>query len=390
VVTVRRADDLRPVGADPGAWLAGFVLLLVFSPLALAALVAGHGLLRWSRSRPWMLAAGAAGVGLVVVLLGGGPAAVLVSHFAGPATLIHDWRLPGAGEAGAILARQAPLAVPLGMLAAGLVELGRPAHELDPGTRAKRTRDRERRRTRAKRLADVPRVPAGGGVPPMAVSITGDLDDWRTGGLVTPPAEVRRLPRVVLGMPGFGKTTLLERQTFMAAATGEPCQVFDGKGTDDKLAERLIAAYLAGKSDARVGLYPQVAMDGWRGGPQAVLNRLLACIDYHGPAEFHGDRLAMALRLALFAPGRPEVRSSRELINRLNRETLRSYYPADTADPEQYTAERKLIDDCWQGGDPTLRLRALLAALASAFHEGVGGDATAYARSPLSRENAAV
>jgi hypothetical protein len=28
--------------------------------------------------------------------------------------------------------------------------------------------------------------------------------------------------------------------------------------------------------------------------------------------------------------------------------------------------------------------------LASAFHEGVGGDATAYARSPLSRENAAV
>jgi len=190
----------------------------------------------------------------------------------------------------------------------------------------------------------------------LAAWIGGDLADWRQGDYLTMPTSVRRLPRVVLGITGFGKTTELEREAFIAARLGEPCHLIDGKGTDGELAGRLIAAYLAANPSARVGLYPEVPMDGWRGGPEVVLDRLLSCIDYTGVAEFHGDRLALVLRAALFAPGRPPVSSSAELAARLDRDRLVELW----ADDDDKVAEVRAL---FQGGDPTLRLRAMLAAL---------------------------
>jgi hypothetical protein len=353
---MRRPDDLR-AGPDPAAWLIGLALLLAFAPtgLALLGLVAGHVLLRWTRARPWMLAAGGAGLLLLVVLLAGGPALALVGHFAGLAALVHAPHSPTAAEALALAAEQAPLGLALGLTLAGLTELGRVGHELDPAHRARTERDHSRRRARAVRLAERPR-PTAGQAPPLAAWIGGDLDDWRRGREVVMPASVRALPRVVLGQSGFGKTTLLERETLIAGHLGEARQVFDGKGTDGDLAGRLVAAYLAANPTARIGLYPEVPMDGWRGGPQAVLNRLLACIDYTGMAEFHGDRLALVLRLALFAPGEPAVSSSAELLARLQPAWLTQRWQGQPAEAAE-------VSELFRGGDPTLRLRALLAAV---------------------------
>jgi hypothetical protein len=356
-VRVRRPDDLH-AGADPSAWLAGYLLLLVFSPLALAATVAGHALLRLGRARPWMLAAGAAGLLLLVVLVAGGPAAALVGHFAPLASLVHSPHAPTVAELGRVLVAQVPLGLPVGLVVAGLVELSRPSHELDPASRARVERERDRKRARAVKLAAAPRV-AADQPPPLATWIGGDLSDWRQGDYLIVPASVRALPRVVLGITGFGKTTMLEREAFMAATEGEPCHLFDGKGTDGELAGRIIAAYLAANPAARVGLYPEVPMDGWRGGPQAVLNRLLSCIDYTGAAEFHGDRLNLVLRLALFAPGQPAVSSSRELLDRLEPGRLAELWKGHPAE----AGEVRTLFGRDGRDDPTLRLRALLAAV---------------------------
>jgi hypothetical protein len=105
---VRRPDDLQ-VRSDPAAQITGMMLLLMVSPVGLAVvgLAAGHAVLRWGRVRPWMLAAGGAGLVGLVVLVAGGPAIVLVHHVADVAVWVHDPRRHCACRAGAHRRRQA-------------------------------------------------------------------------------------------------------------------------------------------------------------------------------------------------------------------------------------------------------------------------------------------
>jgi len=63
---------------------------------------------------------------------------------------------------------------------------------------------------------------------------------------------------------------------------GCPCFV-DCKGTDPTLVGALIAAYQLGNPAARIGCWPQSAMDMWRGSPAQVQSRLLAVEQFTEP-----------------------------------------------------------------------------------------------------------
>jgi hypothetical protein len=203
----------------------------------------------------------------------------------------------------------------------------------------------------------------------LAVSIDGDLDEWRQGRLIIPPARMHGLPRAVLGMPSFGKSVMLERQVYLDAYGTRRVTVFDGKGSDPGFAPGIVAAYLAGWADAgrpgepRIGLFPQQPMDIWRGGSKAVANRLLACWQFPGIAEFYGDVAALALRMALEAPG-PPVTSATELARRMIPGELRRLW-------EEHPDELALL----KGLDArlpevALRVANLLAALGGAMDGG--------------------
>jgi hypothetical protein len=94
----------------------------------------------------------------------------------------------------------------------------------------------------------------------------------------------------------------------------------DCKGTDPTLVAGLIAAYRLGNPQARVGCWPDTAMDMWRGSPAQVPEP-----PYRGRAVHRAvlpaGRLGR-LRLALTAPDMPPVEGSDELLRRLDVDEL--------------------------------------------------------------------
>jgi hypothetical protein len=232
---------------------------------------------------------------------------------------------------GALLWPQLPLAVPLGAAAAGVNAAVRPAGpaELHPGRVKQAAKAGARQLRRARQLADqaAEEQPRKLTAPPLARSIDGDLDEWRQRGWVVPPPYIFGLPRAVVGQPGFGKSVELQRETYLAGYAGRRTAVFDAKGSDPTFAPGIVAAYLAGCRDGghpepSIGLFPEQAMDVWRGGPRAVANRFMAVWQFPGIAEIHGERAQRAIHLALEAPGEP-CQSSDELVHRIQPGTLR-------------------------------------------------------------------
>jgi hypothetical protein len=221
-----------------------------------------------------------------------------------------------------------------------------------------------RRQSKARKLAErQAKAQSSTTPPPLAVSIDGDLDDWRHGRFIIPPARILGLPRAVIGMPGFGKSVMLEREVFLAAHAGRRVAVFDGKGSDPSFAPGITAAYLTARPNARVGLFPAQAMDIWRGDARAVANRLLACWSFTAEAEFYAQVAALALRLALEAPG-PPVASSTELARRMIPGVLRNLW-------EEHPDELALLKGMdARLPDVALRLANLLAALGGAMDGG--------------------
>jgi hypothetical protein len=89
--------------------------------------------------------------------------------------------------------------------------------------------------------------------------------------------------RLIVGTSGTGKTTDIEREGFRAARDGRKFFLIDGKGTDPGFVERALAGYLWGNPHARVALWPELPMDGWRGNPAALHNRLMAMLGWTEP-----------------------------------------------------------------------------------------------------------
>ena len=175
------------------------------------------------------------------------------------------------------------------------------------------------RRARAK-LAKAP--VSKDGVLVLGVPLAdGDLT-WSRGDFFTYPADSMARHGAVIGSSGMGKSETVLRLAYGAAQTyGWKVFFIDCKG-EVALQERFVATmHAAGAKN--IGTFPQRSLNGWQGDGTALLNRLLAVVDYTEP--YYKDLTKMLLNLTLEAPGGPP-RSSSELLERMSLARLRQLY----------------------------------------------------------------
>jgi hypothetical protein len=313
-----------PTGGPPaGGQLSMLVAIALFlcSPIALFAWAVGQALLRVTGLRWWKLAlASSAAVGLAV-LVEGGPGPALAHHFAGYRWFLHQFGAPVVHlpMPGAFLWPQLPLAIPVGLLAAALNLAGR-RQAIDPAEVRKQQREATRR------------------------------------------MEARS--RLIVGTSGMGKTVDVEREALIAARAGRKFFVIDAKGTDPGFVERALSGYLWGNPYARVALWPELPMDGWRGSPAALHNRLMAMLGWTEP--YYQDVASLLLRLALNAPGEDgPVRSSGQLMARMDPALLVQLYEHD---PDRRREAESLI-----GRDQARAVKGAIGRFANFFAATAGG-----------------
>jgi hypothetical protein len=353
----------RQTPSEPQPGLALFAAVFFASPLILLAWAAGCALQRATGWPRWRLFLAASVAGLAVVWVQGGPANALASHFSGLLSLAHQFgrpmlHLPGPG---AFLIPQIALSVPAGLLAASLTR-GRDLAVPDPAAQVRE----QRRQVKVERKARVIAAktseartfepkPDARALVPLGVSLGGDLPpSWRAGRFVVLPDHAARLPRLVIGQSGAGKSTYLARETFLAALDVRQVIALDGKG-DPQYVQAITDAYLAGNPGASIHHFPAEPVNGWQGDPAAQVNRLLGCWAWSIEAQYYKEICTLALRLACGIPG-PPVDSMAELVRRLDPPTLaRSWAknPAEAALVKMITP--KLSDVC-------MRLANLAAA----------------------------
>jgi hypothetical protein len=342
----------------------GFFIL---SPLVLLSWLAAQALLRWLGWRWWKAALLSLAGLMLAIVLEGGPGPALAHHFAGWLWLLKQFGHPviHLPFPGAIIWPQLPLSFPLGALAAALNVAGRrqPFHPAEV-----RRQQREQRRQMARAITRAANVHDDHDhQPALGAALDGDLGLAARDGLVYPPRWIAERSRLLLGTSGMGKTTDIEREAFLAARAGRKFCVIDGKGTDPGFAERALAGYLTGNPHARVGLWPELPMDGWRGTPAAVHNRLMAMLGWSEP--YYHDIASLLLRLALTAPTTEgPVRSSTQLLRLLDPEVLASLWQHDPQRAHQVQSLR--------GREQARAVVGAVSRFANFFHAvGVGFDA---------------
>jgi hypothetical protein len=350
-----------PTGGPPGPGQTGLgiaLLLLLLSPVAILAWVAGQALLRATGLRWWKLALAATSMIAVVVAIQGGPGPALAHHFSGYLGWLRQFGAPviHLPAPGVFLWPQLPLAIPVGLLAAALNLAGR-RQAIDPAEARKTQQEARKRMTsavkRAAHLRDDPTRPVA-----LGVRIDGDLGWADKRGLVVVPRSMQGRSRLIAGTSGSGKTTDIEREALIAAKAGRKFFLIDGKGTDPGLVERALAGYLTGNPYPRVGLWPELAMDGWRGSPAALHNRLMAMLGWS--ELYYKDVASLLLRLALDAPGEDgPVRCSQQLLARMDPELLVRVYEHD---PDRLRDARSLV-----GRDQARAVKGAITRFANFF-----------------------
>jgi hypothetical protein len=297
-------------------------------------LLLGQAVILLQRRWHWWRFTLAALAGIAVALAVTGPQEALRRHVFVPQ---HFWQYValhfGFGPPGTeitvgqflwdLVATQVWLAVPVGLLAASLsvwnVERAAGGAEWSPFVRRRQRIDQRTHDRRTARLLARPRDNRLG-APALGIALDGDLRTWRQGRYVVPPAQLRGKAMAVVGAPGAGKTITLLRLAYLAGVSGRKVCFVDCKGTDPTLVGALIAAYRLGNPTARIGCWPQTAMDMWRGTPAQVQSRLLAVEQFTEP--FYQRVASAGLRLALTAPDMPPVEGSDELLRRLDVDEL--------------------------------------------------------------------
>ncbi len=352
-------------------WASPSVLFLL-SPVTLLAWAAGQALLRITGLRWWKLALASLAAIATVIAVEGGPGPALAQHFSG----YTGWlRQIGAAQLdyptpGAFLWPQLPLAIPVGLLAAALNLAGRrqaidPAEVKQAAARG-HPPDGQRPSSRAAPVRDDHFGPVA-----LGVQIDGDLGWTDKRGLVVVPRLMQNRSRLIVGTSGTGKTTDIEREAFRAARDGRKFFLIDGKGTDPGFVERALAGYLWGNPHARVALWPELPMDGWRGNPAAIHNRLMAMLGWTEP--YYKDVASLLLRLALNAPGEDgPVRSSSQLMARMDPELLVRLYEHD---PDRRREAESLVgrDQARAVKGAIGRFANFFAAIAGGFDAGAAG-----------------
>jgi hypothetical protein len=356
-----------PTGGPPaaGQMAMGLAIVLFFaSPVILFAWAAGQLLLRATGIRWWKLALASAAAIAAVITAAGGPGPALAHHFSG---YLGWFRQYGAPEIdfptpGAFLVPQLPLAVPVGLLVAALNLAGR-RQAIDPAEVRRQQREAARRMDLAVRGAALVRDDHFGAVA-LGVQVDGDLGWADKRGLVTVPRAMQGRSRLIVGTSGTGKTVDIEREAFIAARQGRKFFLIDGKGTDPRFVERALAGYLWGNPHAKVALWPELPMDGWRGNPAALHNRLMAMLGWTEP--YYQDVASLLLRLALNAPGEDgPVRSSGQLMARMDPELLVRLYEHD---PDRRREAASLV-----GRDQARAVKGAIGRFANFFAATSGG-----------------
>jgi hypothetical protein len=340
------------------------VALFLLSPVTLLAWAVGQGLLRVTGLRWWKLALASLATIAAVLAVEGGPGPAFAHHFSGYVGWLHqigaaqlDYPTPGA-----FLWPQLPLAVPVGLLAAALNLAGR-RQAIDPAEVRRQQREAARRMESAVRRAVAVRDDHFGPVA-LGVRIDGDLGWADRRGLIVVPRQMQGRSRLIVGTSGAGKTTDIEREAFAAARAGRKFFLIDGKGTDPGFVERALAGYLWGNPHARVALWPELPMDGWRGNPAALHNRLMAMLGWSEP--YYQDVASLLLRLALNAPGEDgPVRSSQQLMARMDPELLVRLYEHD---PDRRREAESLL-----GRDQARAVKGAIGRFANFFAACSGG-----------------
>jgi hypothetical protein len=350
--------------------------LVWFSPLSIVAWLVGQAVILLQRRWHWWRFTLAALAWIAVVLAVTGPQDALRRHVFVPQ---HLWQYValhfGFGPPGTeitvgqflwdLVATQVWLALPVGLLAASLsvwnAERAAGGAEWSPFVRRRQRIDQRRRDRRTARLVARPRdhkLTA----PALGIALDGDLASWRQDRYVVPPAQLRGKAMAVVGAPGAGKTVTLLRLAYLAGMLGRKVCFADCKGTDPTLVPALIAAYRLGNPGARIGCWPDTAMDMWRGTPAQVQSRLLAVEQFTEP--FYQRVASAGLRLALTAPDMPPVVGSDELLRRLDVDELAALWEGRPLQLKDIEA----IGDHLPG--VRLRYADFFAALAGAFDRG--------------------
>ncbi|NTU78148.1 MAG: hypothetical protein HGA45_01885 [Chloroflexales bacterium] len=185
--------------------------------------------------------------------------------------------------------------------------------------RAERAAAEHEQRVRAK-LGKAP-VSVGGAMVLGVPLDEGDLG-WAKGDFFTYPVDSMARHGAVIGSSGMGKSETVLRLAYGARQTyGWKVFFVDCKG-EQALQERFVATMRAAGANA-IGTFPQRPLQGWQGDSVALLNRLLAVVDYSEP--YYRDLTKMLLNLTLEAPGGPP-RSSQELLEGMVLARLRQRY----------------------------------------------------------------
>jgi hypothetical protein len=340
------------------------IALFLLSPVTLFAWAAGQALLRVTGVRWWKVALASAASIAAVVIAQGGPSAALGHHFSGYTGWLRQVGAPQIDfpTPGAFLWSQLPLAIPVGLLAAALNLAGR-RQAIDPAEVKRKQREAQRRLDTAVQRAANVRDDHFGPVA-LGVQVDGDLGWADKRGLVVVPRLMQGRSRLIVGTSGTGKTVDVEREAFIAARTGRKFFVIDGKGTDPGFVERALAGYLWGNPYARFALWPELPMDGWRGSPAAIHNRLMAMLGWSEP--YYKDVASLLLRLALNAPGEDgPVRSSQQLMARMDPELLVRLYGHD---PDRRREAESLV-----GRDQARAVKGAIGRFANFFAAVSGG-----------------
>jgi len=351
-------------------------VLFWFSPLTVVAWVVGQALIVRQRRWHWHCFALAALAWIGLVLAVSGPAVALRRHIFVPQHFWHYLALHlGYGpptitvSVGQFLrdlvVTQLWLGVPVGLLAAAVsvwaAEHAAGGAEWHRLVRRRHLVDQRARDRKVARLLAHPREHRLT-APALGIALDGDLPAWRHGAYVVPPAQLRGKAMAVVGAPGAGKTVTLLRLAYVAARQGRKVCFADCKGTDPTLVPALVAAYQLGNPTARIGCWPQAAMDMWRGTAAQVQSRLLAVEQFTEP--FYQRVASAGLRLALTAPDAPPVDSSDELLRRLDVDELAALWEGRPLQRNDIEAIAQHLPGA------RLRYADFFAALGGAFDRG--------------------
>ena len=311
-----------------------------------------------------------------------------------PAAWLAMWHQAAAASVPLAVVTVAPVAVPIGLLAAGvawsrrIAAMRAGAAGLSPGAAVRFDRRQWRHQVRSARA----RIAAPGAVPLLSARgevVTGAVIRavrHPAGPLAAFPYQRLRSHQVVIGTTGTGKTTLLLRlwagflargRQLHAAGTGRRplLVVLDCKGGADsrRVADR--ARRVLREAGARsTAVWPDESrLSLWDLPPEQLTTTLTDMIEHgSGGAAYYADVLEAVVAMAVGAPGGPP-RSGAEFLARLDAGWLAAAYAGSGQDAGLLRSAARHITDI------SLRYRTLLRRLGTGL-DGPGGfgDADAW------------